>query len=67
MIMSQCSSVNKVTGHDMDDWDSIPAEGKYYSLCNHIWNAYEAHPDVCPVSSGVLSLGVKRTEREAYH
>jgi hypothetical protein len=51
----------------MDDWDSIPAEGKYYSLCNHIWNAYEAHPDVCPVSSGVLSLGVKRTEREAYH
>jgi hypothetical protein len=45
----------------------IPAVEKDFSLNLRVQTDSEVHPVSCPMSTGVLSSGVKRPEREANH
>jgi hypothetical protein len=67
---SRDSSVGIALGCGLDDRGSgvrFPTGAGNFSLHHRVQNGSGAHPAVCPVGTGAISLGVKRPGREADH
>jgi hypothetical protein len=63
-------SVGIALGYGLKDRGSrvrFPAGAGNFSLHHCVQNGSGAHPASCPMGTGVLSLGVKRSGREADH
>jgi hypothetical protein len=65
--MSRNSSIGKVTGYELENWDTIPGKGKVINLQFHVQTAAGTQTTSYIVTSVITSSEVKRSKSDTSH